>query len=202
MMQRHTIYALSLMVCGALQAQPAEVYRNPTAGFEIAKPAGWHYLSGEQNAALTKNLKIRDAQLKEAVIANTAHLIAIAKYPEPYANLNPTVSVMMGPLGAYKGRKVGDLFNALLPLLSGGSPDAEVTYSPAPVVFYGLNGVYGQMRFPVLAGGRSVWQLADVWVVPRGDFFFVISSGMPWEDNPALREDLSKIVRSMKIKNQ
>ena len=188
---------LLFLGAAAAAAQTDAVYRNPTAGFEITKPAGWHYLTADRNTDRVLSARLRDSQLQAAVIANTAHLIAITKFPEPHPDVNPAVTVMMGPIGGYRGRPPTELFKALLPLLGRGSPKAEITYAPAPVAFYGLNGVFGQLRYPV--GGS--WRLSDVYLVPRGDFFFVIASEMAWEDNPAVRADLGRIVASIKIQH-
>ena len=107
--------ALTLGVGACLTADPG-VFNNPTVGLEVTKPPEWVYMTAEQNLENIKALKLNDEEFHAAIQKYaTAPLVAMAKFPEPFEDVNPSFKVNIRPYGGLKGRSPQEVIHFVVP---------------------------------------------------------------------------------------
>lgn len=199
---RQAALLLLVLVFGlALLAQPADVFRSPTAGFEIAKPSSWHYATAEQNRENLNAAKLTDQEFQAAMLKYaTTPLVILTKFAEPYPDLNPSLKVNIRPLGQLKGRPPADVIRLILPQLERAFKDFQLVQPPTDVVVSGLNAAYARIHYTLqTSDGHSFPTASELWVIPRGEFFFMIGAGTRQDEKTGSREEISTIINSIKI---
>lgn len=64
-------------IAGAVFASEADVFRNPTAGFEVTKPAGWQYATADFTQKNLKSTKLNSEEMHAAMMKYaTAPMVA------------------------------------------------------------------------------------------------------------------------------
>ena len=97
-------------------SQDEDTFRSPTAGFSITKPKGWVFATTDQIAANRAHVRLKDKELEEQMRQRaSAPLIAILKHKEPYDDLNPSVQVLLRPLGQLEGKSPLELMEIVIP---------------------------------------------------------------------------------------
>lgn len=199
---RHTALLLVLAFCCLfLPAQSADVFKNPTAGFEITKPPDWHYATAEQNAENLRAVRMGDPGFQAAMLKYaTTPLVVLTKFEEPFPDLNPSLKVNIRPLGQLKGRPPGDIIRLVLPQLERAFKDFQLKQPPSDAVVAGLAASYLQVYYTLqTADGSSFPAASELWIVPRGDFFFMIGAGTRQDEKTGSREEIAAILKSVKI---
>jgi len=182
-----------------LSAQPAEVFKSPGAGFEITKPQGWIFFTAQQNVQNLSQIKVDDPAVKAAMLANGAPLVEFIK-PSATTLMKPTVAVLFQPLGKLAGRPATQLMEVVLPIIGRGFKDVRVTYGPNAMDFKGFPAAYAQMVYTLRTqAGQSIPVLSELWIFPYRDSVYIINVEMVWQDDPALRSELTDIINSIKI---
>lgn len=190
-----------LLVIHPLLGQPTEVFRNPTAGFEITKPASWHYASAQENAENLKAAKLNDQEFQAAMSKYaTTPMVIITKFKEPYPDLNPSLKVNIRPLGPLKGRAPSDIVKLIVPQLERVFKDFQIGQPPTEVVISGLAASYVRINYTLqTSNGDSFPTTSELWIVPRGDFFFMIGAGTRQDEKTGSRKEIDAMINSIKI---
>src|SRR3990172_5940424 len=103
---------VAMQVCG----DDANAFKNVTAGFEVTKPAGWQFITAEQNLENIKRTTLNDSEFHAAMLKYaTAPLVAMTKYAEPFDDVNPSFKVNIKPLGQLKGMAATAIMNLITP---------------------------------------------------------------------------------------
>jgi len=72
-----------IIVAACAMAGESDAFRSATAGFEITKPADWHYLTAEQNQENLGRVELTDDEYKEALLKYaTVPLVATLSHRE------------------------------------------------------------------------------------------------------------------------
>lgn len=188
------------VIAAVCSAQPSDVFRNPTAGLEVTKPAAWVYLTAEQNAENLKRAELSDEEFRAAMAKYaTAPMVAMTKYREPYEDLNPSFKVNMRALGELKGRSAVDIANLIVPQLQRVFTDAKVVQAPMEVTISGLKAAYTRIDYTLRAGGEEFPTASELWIVPRGDFFFMLGAGTRQDEKSGSRKEIAAIVKSIHL---
>ncbi|HMA73939.1 MAG TPA: hypothetical protein VKP67_21020 [Xanthobacteraceae bacterium] len=175
-------------------------FDSPIAGFHVVKPAGWSFLTAEQNIAAVKGLQFSDKELQEAWEKyTTAPLVAMAKYPEPFADVNPSFKVNIKPFGLFKGKDAKEIAAAILSVLQRALKDIEVVQPASDVTVSGLKGAYMRLNYTAQMEGRQVAGTSELWIVPRGDYFFMMGAGTRPDEKTGTRAEIQKIVATVRI---
>lgn len=83
-----------LLFSGYAASEEPNVFNNPTAGFSVTKPIGWHYVTAEQNLNNLKATQLGDKEFQAAMIKYaTTPMVAMTKHEEPYDDVNPSFKV-------------------------------------------------------------------------------------------------------------
>lgn len=192
---------LATLAClGSPVHAEADRFRNPTAQFELRKPTDWVYLSAEQNTANLKAVGISDADLREAMVKHaTVPMVVLAKHPEPFNDLNPSFKVNMRPLGQFAGQPPAAILTALLPALTRAFADATLVQAPLATKVGGLDAAYLRIDYMLRAGDAEYPTTSELWVVPRGDFFFLIGAGSRRDEATGSRREIAEILESIRF---
>lgn len=182
-------------------AQPAgERLANQTIGVALTRPAGWTVVTADQNAANLEAVHGKDSEFMAlAAKYATAPLYAFAKHAEPYPDLNPSFKINLRPMGTLAGRSAIELIELILPALQRTFPDLRIVQAPTPTIVGGLPAGYVRAEYTVSAAGQTFPTTSELWIVPRGRFFFMIGAGTRTDERSGTRAEVRQIVDGMII---
>ncbi len=220
-----------LCACGDAEEpeEPAPTFRAPEGdifsvtalGLQIEKPPDWSFLP------VTSLREDADEVLLEDAAGLWEHLykpaltplVAMARHPEPYEGLNPTVELHAIPIRAEDSAGVarGYLMNARPDLVLKGKaqgrplPDYRVLGSPVSHEAAGIEGASLEMSYRMPDPGAAAQQAEAAraaggpparerwWHGRRGVVFFYVEQigPDPWPED--LAEDFDRILASLRI---
>ena len=173
--------ALALLLCFSFVASRTllvagqERFGNPTAGISIAPPAGWHVMSMQQVLDNRAKVRVPDDRLQAGLQSATAPLFVFAKYSEPHAGLNPTIQVVLRPRPASLPESATAILAATVPTLQRTFPDFRFVESIRSTDVAGMPAATMRTTYTLrTAAGGAHKVLARTWLVPRGQFLFLI----------------------------
>lgn len=198
------LMALLLAAAAATPAQAApapERFRNDAAGFEVTKPADWHFATAAQNLENLKGVKLSDAELQAALQKYaTAPLVIMTRYPEPYADVNPSFKVTLKPFGPMKGVPPVQLLGAMVPQFQKSFRNVEVVQPPVEVEVAGIRSAYARMNYTMdTQGGQAFALTSELWIVPHGDYFFMLGAGTRQDEKNGTRSEIAGILKTISI---
>ena len=190
-----------LLVTSVVAAERSAQFDSPVAGFHVVKPPGWSFLTADQNAAAVKGLQLSDKELQEAMEKyTTAPLVAMMKYPEPFDDVNPSFKVNIKPVGPFKGKDAKEIAAAILPVLQRALTDVVVVQPASDITVSGLKAVYMRVNYTAqMTEGRQLAGTSELWIVPRGDYFFMMGAGTRPDEKTGTRAEIQKIVATVRI---
>jgi hypothetical protein len=193
-------WALVLIAVTA-SAGSADVFRSATAGFEVTKPAEWTFISAEQNLENIKRTEIKDKEFHAAMVKYaTAPLVAMTKYPEPFDDLNPSLKVNIRPFGPIKGMAPTKIMNVLVSQFEKVFQEFVLVEAPRPVKVAGIESGYMKINFSMqTADGRKFATTSELWIVPRGDYYFMIGAGTRQDEKTGSRKEIQAIVDTIRF---
>lgn len=193
----------SLLVFTAF-VSAGEIYKNPTLGFQIEKPDEWYFVTAEQVADNLKQMKVGSSEFQAAVQKyGTSPLVAMAKFEEPHDDLNPSIKVNLRPFGPLKGRSGEELIRVILPTLQRSMKDFKVIQAPEAVTLDGVSAGHARFAYTlVLEEEVSISVASDIWIVPRGDYFFMIGAGIRADESNGSQEEIAAIVKTVRFAHQ
>jgi len=187
-----------------LYAGTENTYESREAGFKIAKPENWQFLSSKtvaQNLALPR---LRDKELEKVIRSKpNVPFLVIARFPEPYEGLNPSVQVSFKTQGELLGQGAPALLTRVVERLKGNFRDFTYLRPVEATTVDGQAAARMVARYTVAdAEGKEFKTVARMWVVPRGEYMFTISMYGPSEGPNASEEEFDQILQSIKIAGQ
>lgn len=198
----HALAALVLAApAAAAFAVDTNAFSNPTAGLALSKPAGWHYLSAAQNMDNIKRMKLSDEEFHALMKQYaSAPLVAMSKYQEPFDDVNPSFKVNLRPFGQLKGIPATELIKLILPQFQKTFKDFVLVQAPGEVKVAGIPSAYARIDYTMeLPDGRSFPTSSELWIVPRGDYFFMIGAGTRQDEKTGTRAEIQGILDTVKI---
>lgn len=189
-----------LVTSMAVAADPA-VFNNPTAGLQVTKPAEWSYVTAAQNMDNLKATKLNDEEFHAAMQKYaTAPLVAMTKFPEPFEDVNPSFKVNLKPYGGLKGTPPQEIINLVVPQFQKAFKDFVLVQPPTDVVVSGIKSAYARMNYTMeIPDGRTFPTTSELWIVPHGDYFFMIGAGSRQDEKTGSREEIQSILKTVKI---
>jgi hypothetical protein len=193
-----------ILHAGAAAGADPDLFKSPTAGLQLTKPAAWHYITAAENLANLENAKLNDEELRSALQKYaTAPLVAMTKFPEPFDDLNPSLKVNIKPYGTLKGKSPQDIIGLLLPQFQKAFEEFALVQPPTEVTVSGIKSAYVRINYTLeIADGRTFPTTSELWIVPRGDYFFMIGAGTRQDEKTGSREEIQSILKSVKIEHQ
>ena len=172
-----------MILCIALTAGTAaaddDTFRSVTVGFEVTKPASWQFATAQQNLENLKNTKLNDEEFHQMMLKySTAPLVAMTKYQEPFDDVNPSFKVQVKPFGQLKGTDPKQVLTMVSGQMKKVFKDFTITQPPTDVVVAGIKSAYMRLNYSLqVVGGGMFPTTYEMWIVPKGDYFFMMGAG-------------------------
>jgi len=197
------VLALALPLMAMTPAEMMNLYNNQTVGIRLVKPASWQFASAEQHAATLENVKLKDSAVAGAMMQRAKSnipLVIVAKYPEPYADLNPSLKVNVRPYPPeLKAGGARLTIEQVLPGMGEALKDFKVVTPPTDTTISGIKAARAEFTYTLQTqSGAAIPTLSKLWLVPRGDYFFLIGVGLKPND-PATAAELQQIIDTIVI---
>lgn len=199
MKQIFILHLLFLLLVSSANAD--EIFKNPTVGFSVMIPSAWHYLTTQDIQKGKKNVRLNDRELQEAIQKYaTAPLVAISKYKEPYDDLNTSFKVIFRPLGQLKGASATEIMKLVVPSIQKLVNDFEYIDTIQPTIISGLQAASMSANYNVSNQENRVFNIySKMYLVPRGDYMFMISGSSKADSSDNSLSELNSIFKSIKI---
>jgi hypothetical protein len=176
-------------------------YKNPTAGFQITKPDSWTFMTIETIVTNRENIRIRDEELRAAIRERgTAPLVVMAKHEEPYDDLNPTIQVVLRPVGPLQGQPATEIMATAVRPMENAFHEFKFLREIHETEISGLKASHMRATYTISnKEGRNFRVVSRMWMVPRGAFVFLIGMSGP-ESGPDVSEaEFDHVLKSIKI---
>lgn len=199
---RPALVAVAVAVLtGASPPPDSTVFNNPTAGFQLKRPAQWHFATAAQHMENLKAIKLNDEEFHAAMQKySTAPLVAMMKYPEPFDDVNPSFKVNLKPYGELRGKSPTEIISLFVPQLSKMFKDFSLVQPPTEAVVSGIKSGYIRMNYALeIPDGRTFPTTSELWIVPHGDYYFIIGAGTRQDEKTGSREEIKRILKTVKI---
>ena len=182
-------------------AQDANIFKNATVGFKITKPNKWQFATIEKNLNSLEKVQLKDEEFKQLMIKySTVPLIALMKHPEPFDDLNPSFKVNIKPLGTLKGSNPKKILELVLPQFQKIFHDLNLIQTPTDTIVAELPAAYMKVNYSIsIPDGRTFPTTSELWIVPRGNYFFMIGAATRQDEKTGSREEILEILSSIKL---
>ncbi|HXV80700.1 MAG TPA: hypothetical protein VEG60_12555, partial [Candidatus Binatia bacterium] len=166
------------------------------------KPASWQFVTAEQNLENLKNAKLNDEEFHQLMLKYaTAPLVAMMRHPEPFDDLNPSFKVQIKPFGQLKGIDPKQILTMMSGQMKSVFKDFSITQAPTNVVVSGIESAYMRINYSLqIPDGRIFPTTSELWIVPKGNYFFMIGAGTRQDEATGSRKEIEQIVQSVKIR--
>ena len=191
---------ISLLSFGAF-AQDTNVFESVTVGFKVTKPSEWQFVTAEENIENLKKIQTDDEEFQQLMLKySTAPLVVIMKYPDPFDDLNPSFKVNIKPIGQLKGTDPKKILELILPQFQKMFQDFNLVQPPTDTTVAKLPAAYMRIDYSLaIPDGRTFPTASELWIVPRGDYFFMIGAGTRQDEKTGSREEILNILSSVEL---
>ncbi len=195
------IVLILMTVSSVVYANSTSDFESVTVGFKATKPANWQFVTAQENLENLKKVELNDAELQQLMIKySTAPLVAMMKHPEPFDDINPSFKVNIKPLGQLRGADPKQILGLILPQLQKMFKDFKLEQEPMDTTVSGLKASYMRINYSLsIPDGRVFLTTSELWIVPRGDYFFMIGAGTRQDEKTGSRGEIKKILNSVVI---
>lgn len=192
---------LSLLCAPRTESADTNTYSNPTLGITVTKPKDWQFATIEQHVENLGRAKFKDEEFTKLVQKySTAPLVVIMKHPEPFDDINPSFKMNLKPLGNLPTEDPKAIISLLLETLRRQLNDLELIIPPKEVTVAKLKASYIKVHYNMEVADLGTFAIcSEMWVVPRGKHFFLIGSGTRQDEKTGKREEIEKIIASLKL---
>ena len=181
----------------------SDVFENATVGFYVEKPVDWHFVTAEQNMENLKRTQLSNEEYRELLLkyAN-APLVAMTKYEEPFDDLNPSLKVNIKPYGDLDRSDPKIILNLVIPSFKQMFSDFEILEGPSDTQISGIPSAYVRVAYSLsIADGRVFPTTSELWIIPRGDHFFMVGSGTRTDEETGTRKEIQSILDTVAIRH-
>ena len=197
-----------IMMC--LNANPLFAADGPLVeikevGFEIQKPADWHFFQELNNPLGQDNPTIHTLLSHYA----KTPVVAISKFLATYGeDINPNIRVTIKPVTRTSNKQIVEsqepvnLLQGMVTSLKPVLQNLIIDENAKSLKFSGLHAAFARISYTMrlIAGGQTRGN-SDLWLVmPKRDYVFLISAVTREEQINASREELKEIVETVKIR--
>ena len=181
-------------------ASEGETVRIPSLGLSVFRPAKWVTITADENARNIRSVQMDDREFQElAARYATAPVFAIAKYAEPYEDLNPSFKINVRPLSGFARSAPEDILAAALPMFSRAFKDVKLLEGPRSAQVSGHKAAYARLSYTLRWNGAAVPTISEIWIVPKGSIFFMIGGGTRADEKNGSRAEIRRILERLRI---
>jgi hypothetical protein len=192
--------ALSVLAFTAPHAQTGGRLQDAASGISVVKPLDW-VIAKQQAGAIKVASRLTDEDLAKAVgNAPAIPLFIFTRYPEAHPDPNPSIQVVLRPLGDDAGKTAVELMQETVDPMKGAFKDFRFVSDIKATTVGGLPASSMKAAYTILTqDGRKLPTQTDFWIVPRGKFMFVIGAAGPQEGPDAYDAEFDRFVSSVQI---
>lgn len=192
---------LPILVCLTLAQDRSDTYSNPTFGLSITKPTGWHWMTAEQNQENLSKTKLDDEEFQRLITKYaSAPMVAITKFEEPYENVNPSVKINVRSIAQLPEKDPVRILKMIMPRFEKVFNEFEINYGPVDTLVSDYGAAYARFYYNmILADSTTFPTCSELWIVPKGDFMFMIGAGTRQDEQTGKREEIAEIIKSIVI---
>ncbi|WP_028865082.1 hypothetical protein [Psychromonas aquimarina] len=183
--------AISAEVISDVGSKP-NFFKSNMARIELEIPEGWHFMNNEVVAERRATAKLKDKQMQDAIQnLASAPLVAATMYPEPYESLNPSIQVLVRPLGKVKGATASQILGIIKPFLEKLFEEFELLEPITDFELDGINAARFSARYTVQNQEGTIFHTRSIMmVVPRGNYMYQFSFSSPPEGKNLLSKEI------------
>jgi hypothetical protein len=123
------------------------------------------------------------------------------KYPEPFDDLNPSFKVNVRPFGNLDPSNPKEVLELVLPQFRSAFHAFELAQGPIDREVDGIKSAYVQFRYNLrTSDGKSFPTTSELWIVPRGKYFFMIGAGTRTDEGTGSRREISSILDTLRFR--
>jgi hypothetical protein len=166
----------------------------------LTKPATWQFATAQQGVDNIRRLETNE-ELKAAMIRyGSAPLVSMLKFPEPYDDINPSFTAKVRPLGTLKGKDPKDILTLVLSQMQRSFKEFVIVQPAADVTVSGLPGAHGRVNYTLEVSNLGSFPVtSDLWIIPRGDFVFMLGAGLRQDEKTGSRAEVQAIFDTVRI---
>ena len=190
-----------LLISHLVLASNDNTFSNVTAGITIEKPDEWRFLTAQQNADNLARVELDDASFQEQMRKYaSAPLVVMSKHAEPFNDLNPSLKITIKPFGQLKGTDPKEMLGMIYPAMEKAYRDFKLVQAPHDTVVSGLKAAHMRIDYTLVnSDGKEFPTASELWIVPRGDFYFLIGVGIRQDEKTGSRSEIMAILNSLVI---
>jgi hypothetical protein len=192
-----TLILLSVMSC----ATTKDLLRDTYKGLSIEIPNGWIVLSRGEILENRKDVQQIDKNLQEKIaIKQPQPLMVFAQHHEPYEGLNATIKVIYRELGEFGKSSPTEILHLTTAIIRLAVNDYVLKEPPISTKISGLNSAYLRVNYTIADNkGKTHNVDSSFYVIPRGDYMFVVKTMNLSADSDKLGPILDAAIKSINI---
>ncbi len=190
-----------------VNAEEQNIFTYPKLGFTITKPVNWQVTSAEDYFKnLDRVTTLENAEFMEmAKKYATVPLVAFSKYLEPYDDINPGIKVHFKyreSLPGFAGKGPKEIIEVSLLTFEQVFKDFKIIEGPMDTDVSGIASAYVKYQYTLtIPDGRGFPACSEMWVIPRGNYFYLIVVGRRQDASTQDLEDIKQMMSSIKIEH-
>jgi hypothetical protein len=195
-------WLLSLLAAALLIAAPARAGERISVdglGFAITAPDHWQRVPVDQALAHLREVRVDNDELQRQLSQTRAPIVALRKYPLTHEGPIPILNVGFRAAGSLAGETPIQILEHTVRVARRAFPDLEVLEAPSAVTISGFPGAHLRVVFTQTQRDMPWRNISDYWVVPRGDYYFFVSTGYSPDEPAITREEILAAVASIVI---
>lgn len=192
-MNRATAAIVTCLAAGITAADDSGTFSNASVGFAVTKPPEWRIVVADRGDPAARRADPGERYAAEP-------LLVMARHAEPFDDLNPTFRVNIRPLGELEGTSATSILKMIAPQFEQMFDDYSLAQAPKKVKVSGMPAGYMRVDYTIGApDGRRFPTASEVWIVPRGAYFFMIGAATRQDEATGARSEIDSIMKSVRI---
>lgn len=196
-----TLAIVAACSAAVAQATEREVFSSPTQGVELVKPEGWHFMTIGDMVRSMEMTRLKTESLRQAASGSPASIAAgVAKYPEPYPGVNPSISIRVTPNTTFNGASPVDIMNVGLSVYPLMFDDVVVTQPARETELQGYPAAQAELTATAYLKDGTIMPLRTrMWIVMRDGNFVSISAGVRQDEANGTMKEVMAVLETLKI---
>lgn len=176
-------------------------FKHQVLNFQISYPKNWILNTADDYYANLDRIKLQDSEFDEMIKKNASTpFFFIAKFEEPYDDINPSIKINTRPYGNLKGQSLKDIIDLMLPQFEKMLEDFNVEIQPTEIQLNDITATYVKFYY-TLRTQDDVGYLtcSELYLIDRVNYFYMIGVGTRQDENNCKREEVLDILKTIKL---
>ena len=189
-------------ICYSADSSKKIEYKHQLLGFSVQYPDSWNIVSVDDYYSSLNNTKLSNKEW-DGMLTKHASIpfFAVAKYKEPYEDLNPSFKVNTRPYGELKGQKLDALMKAMVKQFETMFDDFEIIDDVKEVKIGNTKAIHTKFNYTLVSeAGEDYPASSELWLIDKGEYFYVIGVGMHQTEKKEILAEIKEMISSIIIK--